>query len=88
MKLSDVFDLIEKERLFQNTKHGSIHDNPHEVATWVLLIEAELQEAKQAVVKGGSGRDSWPHELVQVAALCCAALEQHGYNTDMKGRSI
>jgi hypothetical protein len=44
----------------------------------MILIESELEEAKRAIVKGGKGRDSWRQELIQVAALCCAALEQHG----------
>ncbi len=87
-ELDDVLGLIGIEREFQNDKHGSIEDAPHEVATWILLIEAELYEAKQAVIKGGVGRDSWRYELVQVAALCCAALEQHGINNMQEGRAI
>ena len=66
------------ERLFQDRKHGSIEENPHTPGGWLLLIEAELIEAKQAIIKGGAGRDSWRNELLQVAALCVATLEQHG----------
>lgn len=76
--------LIEEERAYQTRKHG---DGDHEAGTWLLLIEDELREAKQALIKGGHGRDTWSHELVQVAALCCAALEQHGM-TDREGRAI
>jgi len=87
MELEQIFLLIARERVYQNEKHGKIESAPHEASTWLLLIEAELAEAKHAIVKGGRGRDTWSHELVQVAALCCAALEQHGL-TDKEGRAI
>lgn len=74
----EVIVALSQERVFQDSKHGSIHQEPHTPAGWMLLIEAELHEARNAVIKGGLGRDSWRHELVQVAALCIAALEQHG----------
>lgn len=87
LDISRVLDLIRDERSYQDQKHQSIDDSPHEVGTWLLLIEAELDEAKHALIKGGRGRDTWSHELIQVAALCVAALEQHGM-TDREGRAI
>lgn len=54
----------------------------HELGTWLIILEKELEEAKVAAVHGGSkatsGRNSIRQELVQVAAVCVAALEQHG----------
>lgn len=87
MMFNAVVDLIGQERAHQNNKHGPIEQAPHEAGTWLLLIEDELREAKQALIKGGNGRDTWTMELVQVAALCVAALEQHGL-TDKEGRAI
>ncbi len=75
-----VHHLME-ERMFQDLKHGSIEEEPHTPSGWLLLIEAELAEAKAAVIKGGMDRDSWRSEVLQVAALCVAALEQHGLVT-------
>lgn len=82
-----VVELIAEERYYQDNKHGSILANPHEAGTWLLLIEAELAEAKNALIKGGKGRDTWTHELIQVAALCCAAIEQHGM-ANTEGRAV
>jgi len=83
-----IYDAIGAERDHQDIKHGSPYSNPHQKATWLLLIEAELAEAKLAVIKGGVGRDSWSHELIQVAALCVAALEQHGIEEGNGKREI
>jgi len=46
-----------------------------------------LNEVKSALLKGGEGRNSVKSELIQVAALCFAALEQHGLE-DSKGRGL
>jgi len=54
----------------------------HELGAWLIVIEKELDEAKDALVHGGSktlkGRNSIRSELAQIAAVCVAALEQHG----------
>lgn len=90
-----VFHAIAKEREFQDGKYGPVLDRSdiglsietqgpggHELGAWIIIIEKELEEAKLAVIHGGSkraaGRDSIRSELVQVAAVCVAALEQHG----------
>jgi hypothetical protein len=81
----EVFAAITAERDFQDRKHGV---DPHGIGTWLLLIESELGEAKLAAVKGGVGRDSVRHELIQIAALCVAALENHGLTSNKGGRDI
>lgn len=86
-----VFDAIELERQFQDRKYGPVSvvtgstvqgPGGHELGAWLLIIEKELEEAKDAVTHGGLkkpvGRDAIRHELVQIAAVCVAALEQHG----------
>lgn len=55
---------------------------------WILLMESELAEAKHALIKGGRGRDTVRHEIIQVGALCVAALEQHGTIDTHEGRQI
>lgn len=58
----------------------------HELGAWLIIAESELAEAKKALVHGGSkeakGRDTIRAELVQLAAVCVAALEQHGLQED------
>lgn len=64
--------------------HNRVVQGPggHELGTWLIILEKELEEAKRAAVHGGSkdtsGRNSIRQELVQCAAVCVAALEQHG----------
>lgn len=82
-----VWGAVCAERKYQDCKWGTIEDVPHDLGTWYLLIEAELREVREALVKGGSGRDSARAELVQVAALCVAALEQHGLEAPEGARS-
>lgn len=80
---SAVFKAIVDERQFQDNKYGPVNGKGgHSLAAWLIIIESELEEAKRAVVHGGhqsmQGRDSVRAELVQIAAVAVAALEQHG----------
>lgn len=75
---SNVIEAILEERHWQDAKHGVIEEHGHTVGEWILIAERELAEAKEALLKGGTGRNAPMHELVQVAATCVAALEQHG----------
>ena len=75
----NVVAAVEQERIFQDSKFGALFEGgEHTCGEWVLLIEDELREAKQALIKGGTGRNSLRSEVVQMAALCFAMLEQHG----------
>lgn len=75
---------LAEERAYQDDKHGSIDANPHTVGGWLLLIESELNEAKEAAIKGGSGRNAVMHEILQVAATAMAAVEQHGLEEESR----
>lgn len=78
-----------KERDFQDKKFGSLNNGGgHTLGEWLLLIEAELAEAKHAIIKGGTGRNSLRSEIIQVAALCVAALEQHGVEDPHERRQV
>lgn len=58
----------------------------HEIPGWLLVIEKELNEAKAAATGEGKrsarGRHSSRAEILQIAAVCVAALEQHGLPED------
>lgn len=82
-----AFKAIIEERMFQDRKHGHPSDNPHSIGAWLMTIEAELAEAKAACIKGGEGRDNVINEIIQIAALCVACLEQHGVE-EVEGRAV
>lgn len=87
MNSREAVQSILDERYFQDKKHGTIEVCPHTIGEWILLIEAELQEAKEACIKGGKGRDSVLSEIVQVGALALACIEQHGTG-EIEKRSV
>lgn len=86
--VSEAESAVDKERRFQDMKWGTIEENGHSLAEWVLIAEAELIEAKGAVIKGGSGRNSVRAEIIQTMAVLRAALEQHGVEDDHDGRQL
>lgn len=68
-----VFGRITRERDYQKHKWG---DTPHMVGEWLLIMQAELDEAKQAWVKNrGDGKAL--DEILQVTSVGVACLEQH-----------
>jgi hypothetical protein len=83
-----VTNAIAMERGYQDIKWGPIELNGHTLGEWLLILEAELLEAKVALIKGGEGRDSIRSELIQIAAVTIAALEQHGITDPHNGRQV
>ncbi len=79
--LEEVFAAIQRERDFQTKKWGPLEDRPHEIASWLLIMEEEMREAKQGWLKvdGRNGVEgSSLEEILQVIAVGCACLQQHG----------
>lgn len=72
-----VFCAVAEERNYQDAKWGSIADRPHTVGEWLLIMQGELEEACQAWRKG-NGDMAALAEIVQVAAVAVACMEQHG----------
>lgn len=87
-RLGEIHTKVAAERLFQDGKWGPIEQHGHSMAEWVLIAEAELEEAKLAVIKGGSGRNSVRSEIIQTIAVLQACLEQHGVEDDHDGRRL
>ncbi len=84
-----AIEALTDEREFQDKKFGALDNGGgHDLGSWIILIEAELAEAKLAIIKGGSGRNSLRSELIQVGALVLATLEQHGTTDPHEGRQI
>ena len=72
-----VFNAIKRERTYQDNKHGTIEKHPHTVGEWLLIIEDELQEAKNGWCREHSDARAM-EEILQVIATGVACLEQHG----------
>lgn len=73
----DVYQAIDDERRYQENKWGKLCENSHTVGEWLLILRSELDEACMAWV-AHAGDEVALREIVQVAAVAVAALEQHG----------
>lgn len=100
--IAGIFEAIVEERGFQDKKYGAVTaygtldgfnkgqvvqgPGGHELGAWLIILEKELDEAKDALVHGGGktakGRNTIRSELVQLAAVAVAALQQHGLEED------
>lgn len=72
-----IIDAIDRERDHQDRKWGELSERPMSVGHWLLVMEAELDEAKEGFVKTGMDSPAL-RELLQVVAVGIACLEQHG----------
>lgn len=73
----EVFDAIAKEREFQDKKWGAIEEHPHEVGSWILIMEQLLNDARQAYMSE-RGDHGALDELRKVVSVGVACMEQHG----------
>lgn len=74
--MDDVFAAIARERGYQHRKWGP---KEHGIAAWLLIARGELGEAERAWLKDGDKADANAlGEMLQVAAVLVAGLEQHG----------
>lgn len=71
--IATVFKAIAAERTYQDIKYDPIHRS---LGDWILIMEAELNEAKHAFIK--KGREETLREILQVAAVAVASLQDHG----------
>lgn len=75
--IENVFAAIRAERLYQDEKWGPLKDqNGRDSVAWVNTIREELDEAENEDFRGAD--DDFYLELVQVAAVAVAALQQLG----------
>lgn len=84
MNRSDIFNALVAERNHQDNKHGV---EGHSIGAWLLILEFELKEAKEAAIKPKTGRDNVISEVIQCMAVCMACLEQYGVEP-IDGRQI
>ena len=72
----EVFQAICKERDHQDNKWGP--NKPQSLPGFLIVLEKELQEAKDAWVKNVTGEHATLNEVVQIAATAVACLEKYG----------
>lgn len=66
---------IARERAHQDAKWGTVQENPHSLAGWLLIAERELDEAIEAWIRKLGDREA-KAELLQFVSVGCAWHEQ------------
>jgi hypothetical protein len=74
---ADAFDLIRAERAYQDSKWGTVDEQPHEVGSWLLIAQAHLAEAAHEWVGQATDVPALV-SLVKAVAVGVACLDQHG----------
>lgn len=72
----EVYIAIDKERSHQDDKWGA--NKPQSLPGFLIVLEKELQEARDAWVKNVTGDHAALNEIVQIAATAVACLEKYG----------
>lgn len=72
--LLDVCDAIARERDYQLANRNFQHD----IGAWLTVLRVELAEAEQAWAKRHPDKAPALREVLQVAAVAVACLQQHG----------
>ena len=75
MTRQDVFEKIEAERAYQDVKWGTAFDSRNTPNDWVAYISKYLGQAVTMPFDPGAFRT----QLLKVATLATAALEQESY---------
>lgn len=76
LSMPAVFEAIVKERTRQDEKWGP--NKPQSLPGFLIILERELEEAKEAWAKNITGDHAPLNEIVQVAATAVACLEKYG----------
>lgn len=72
-----IYAFISEEREYQEKVHPPIADNPYSLERWIDIMYDELMEAKDSLLTGRPNPETLS-EILQVATVAVACLEQHG----------
>ncbi len=75
--MTEALEAILDERLYQNGKYGSPEERYLSIGDYLIILRGELEEAEQAF-RRGAGPGECLVEVLQVAAVAAACLQQHG----------
>lgn len=78
MTFEEAVESVRKEREFQDFKWGSLDEKQQSVAGYLVILEKELEEAKNGWMKNKPGAQSSLAEIRQIAAVAIACMQQHG----------
>jgi len=75
MDRKDIYDLIDKERDYQDSlpQHNKALDASHGTSAWIIFMEDRLNRAKKAVYNLDQTKAT--QEIIKVMALGVACLE-------------
>lgn len=73
--LGHIVEAVRRENAYQDTKRGTIEDNPHHIYEWAELVFEEAGEAYDA--RHRDNRETL-REILQVVSTGIACLKQHG----------
>lgn len=76
-KRQEVYRVIDGERDHQDKKWGSIEKHPHEVGSWILIMESLLDDARKGW-QSAQGNTAALDEIRKVVSVGVACIEQHG----------
>ena len=74
--LEAIIAAITRERAHQDQKWGTIAESPHEIATWLVIMQEPLNQAFGAWTEGDS-REAL-RQVLQSVAVGVACLQQYG----------
>lgn len=74
----DVMIACGIERNNQDKKYGPVPARELSIGDYILIMEGELNEAKEGLIKQRGDGHSALEEIVQVAATAIACLQKHG----------
>jgi hypothetical protein len=76
MKREDVYELIDKERYYQDLKWGGPdHDRTHSVGDWIVFMDIFLEKAKRGLRRNDTEALV---NILKLTSLGVAALESAG----------
>lgn len=79
-----IFGQVVAERVTQDEQWGGEeHDDTHTRREWIGFVSDHADRAKKAVGRGQRtiDLDEYRQQLVEIAALCFAAIEAHDRDT-------
>lgn len=72
----EIIDAISRERTYQDIKWGTLDEHPHEIPSWLLIMQNAINKAGTKWLRDGDFEAQ--EEILQVVATGVACLEQHG----------
>lgn len=70
-----VYELIDKERRYQQIKWGELHDDDHRIADYLVILKVLLDDANLAIGRGTDDQAALA-AIRKIAAVSVACMER------------